>query len=611
MAKETIAERLARLKAESQYDLAPELRYQPDEEVPVPESELVPEVEVEQPRVEALRLEEPNPEQEYEWLVNCRDRGIVPAIRVFEKERYRLDVYPKGGRRFTLAARQEFRVERVRANGLVATRWTRDEGEAERLLFFMIEVAEKDATPERLQKALSITPQEWVHELVGYGGEWLSPTSGNLPEGPVGDAWKKQWGRPNIALSSNDPEVYLAYLQSERSPVIAPQTRVSERLRAYRRWAGELYKSYCQRNQCCASLGGPRLEDYIAEKAWTGWDDFSASHPEAPGVLELSAVGYSDDREQAYFTVVNRCDPRLLSTTNEKAATLEYLERVWLERRPNGWSVRKKVRRRAEAVNVGLGGALATGISIIPKIAVSPDRLEDLRVDVECHSVDEMMVGFENDRPVAFFTLASQSYGVGVVYLIRDEEPRRYEPPEVRTVEELSFQLQWEDFSAVRDGAIIRERFPHDSINVSVYVWIDGDWRNSHIMWEPWDHSETQELSDQVCFVEHDPLTLDWLYRSRHNARRIVPSDERTFGSLTSPEAERSVGVGGAVYPQPSASEPQAWLAPTSRTSGLHSEARSVGDSQPSQPGGGHGQWELGQCLARWGETRLRGNVPG
>ena len=277
----------------------------------------------------------------------------MPALKVLSEERYRIHVYPRLKRRFTVAARVDFRAAGAAADGLVASAMRANDNDGERLLSRMVEIAMLDESPERLTRARSTTPQEWLQELKGVGCEWLSDASDNMPEGPIAMGWPPEADFGTDRLSWRDRDVYRSYLSEVSSPRIAPSTSVSEALEAYRTRTGVLYKSYAHRNLFCLSLICGQLEGYLAAKEWTGWDDFHRKCPDASGILVFSAVGYSENFRHAYFSVFNRCDPRLLTSENEHAGSLEYLERVWLEASGDGWRVSKKVRLHARPIDFG------------------------------------------------------------------------------------------------------------------------------------------------------------------------------------------------------------------------------------------------------------------
>lgn len=356
MAKESVADKLARLKASASYDLAPELRYDEPAEGPGTsegerDSEDCPIPEV--PLVEALRLPEPDLVRELDWIVECRERGIVPALKVLSGKNYRLHVYPRLERRFTLAARIGFREAGASSDGLVAFATTSDETKSEKLLNRMVEVTRLDESDERLLKALSVSPQDWLHEMRGVGAEWLSDSSDNLPEGPIGMGWSDYYGPPADNLSWRDLEIYQAYLGNKPLSKIAPSTCVNEDLRVYRERKGSLYRTYQERNRSSLSLFCTQLEPFIAAEKWQGWDEFHKRCPEASGILLLSAIGYSENYQTAFFSVFNRCDPRLLTRLNEEAGVTEYVERVWVEVSAEGWKLKESIRLHARPMDIG------------------------------------------------------------------------------------------------------------------------------------------------------------------------------------------------------------------------------------------------------------------
>ncbi|MCA9778516.1 MAG: hypothetical protein KC800_17430 [Candidatus Eremiobacteraeota bacterium] len=505
MAKESVSERLARLKAQAAYDLAPELRYRVAEE---PGEKPGPSKTIAEPsKVEALRLSNPDLAQEYNWISNCRERGVVPAIKVYTRNKYEVYVYPKKDLRYTLAAWAEFRSQHVKVDGLVAVGTQTDCEGAEELLRFMVDVANRDAAPERLERALTTSPQDWLHELKGCGGEWLSISSDNLTE----DLNKSGWSVRECydMVDQRDLEVYSVYLAEKGLVKVVPRTSVSERLTRYQSRSEEQYRDFRQRNRARFSLKCPVLASHLLGPKWTGWDDFHSEFPSAPGVLSLSAVGYSKDTQTAFFTAFNRCDPRLLDSSNADAGTLEYLERVWLERNPDGWFVKEKVTYHARPIDAGPLGALSSVGSVRPTVTRASNLLEGLSVEVECEGADEMFIGFQDGRPTAFFTIEGLHGGHAIVAVIGGSARRTFEPSEIHTHRRLSFHLDNRDLVFIEEESTMKEWLGTDSVVVSVFVWIDGDWRTGNAALEP------GELQSELCnysFVVHDPHVLDLLY---------------------------------------------------------------------------------------------------
>ena len=141
------------------------------------------------------------------------------------------------------------------------------------------------------------------------------------------------------------------------------------------------------------------------------------------------------------------------------------------------------------------------------------DDLESLKLEVECKSPELLEVGFRDDRPVAFYTLERQDNNVliaGFVTRSKVDSLKRYSPPEIREIDKLVFSLNSNDYSGSYGYAQL-ELETSSPLVLSVYVWLDGDWRRFRAVLEP-----TPD-TDQVAVIRIEdgklhPTSIDRLF---------------------------------------------------------------------------------------------------
>lgn len=150
-----------------------------------------------------------------------------------------------------------------------------------------------------------------------------------------------------------------------------------------------------------------------------------------------------------------------------------------------------------------------------------PVLLKDVKFEVKCSGPEEFEVGYDDGRPVAFFTLdwvdptLAIAGFVSTAYAI--QEVRRYSPAQTQKLDQLSFSLYRTDFAPHSGQDVLTASTQNDPVGVSVYVWLDGEWRVWHTVWQPV-HNQPDAIrpvTPPLPPAVAEPIVLDLLYKRR------------------------------------------------------------------------------------------------
>ena len=338
MAKESVSEKLARLKAAQAdlYDKAEHLRHQDSKPNAKPEPP---------GKTEELNLDQPDRIREFQWILQQRKRGRVPAISVRERNGLNLYVYPIGTCRFTLRAFRKFANMGARANGIVAARAIHPTENGDKLLRKMISVAEEDAQGNSQQEGLTDGSEDWLERNPHHMNDWITPVGSSVTSAL--EAPSSQRKRP-VGNNPIDWEVYAVALAESFASRLARQTGNIVTLTSINAPDSKPLAELKRRTPTLLPDYHPGLSPwYLGSQSWDGWTDFHQLWPSEEGISMLSPVGYSDDKTRATFVRFNAVDPGFLNAWNEKKANLEFFELVTLERQDSAWAVILRERNHA------------------------------------------------------------------------------------------------------------------------------------------------------------------------------------------------------------------------------------------------------------------------
>lgn len=147
----------------------------------------------------------------------------------------------------------------------------------------------------------------------------------------------------------------------------------------------------------------------------------------------------------------------------------------------------------------------------------SPVALKDLEILVECEREEPFGVGFEQGRPVAFFTLESDSQIAG--YATNRVDEQRYQPPEIRDVDSLRLTLDVESCQMI--GQTSSDPLS-DFAEVTVCVWVEGDWITRSLFIAP-DGTTGFVKTGVPGALPPPPLFLDGCYEALSRPGRDEP----------------------------------------------------------------------------------------
>mgnify|MGYP000011654449 CR=1 FL=1 len=154
--------------------------------------------------------------------------------------------------------------------------------------------------------------------------------------------------------------------------------------------------------------------------------------------------------------------------------------------------------------------------------------LESLKLEVECKSSELLEVGFRDDRPVAFYTLERQDNSSAIAgFVTRSyvDSLKRYSPPEIRAIDKLVVSLSSNDYS----GSYGYEQLESDTnspLVLSVYVWLDGDWREFRAVLGPTPDSD-QVAVNRIEDGKLYPTGIDRLFKElldSEGGSKMVPN---------------------------------------------------------------------------------------